>query len=101
MFMITPPIGRAAASWNMGVQERVSLTTLILGNMKEVKLLGLTDRWSDDIHDMRIKELELSKKARKLSTIRLTLSQYLVLPFSISTRKLLIKSAVQCLSQPT
>jgi hypothetical protein len=76
IFKITPLIGKAAATWNKGVQERLSLTSLILGNMKEIKLLGLTDRWARDLHDMRVRELDLSKKARTLSTIRLTLSAY-------------------------
>lgn len=56
----------------------MSLTSSILGNMKEVKLLGLTDRWATDIQDSRVKELELSKKARILSTYRLVLGSYLL-----------------------
>ena len=55
----------------------MSLTSSILGNMKEVKLLGLTDRWATDIQDYRVKELELSKKARILSVYRLLLGRYL------------------------
>jgi hypothetical protein len=43
---LTKLIGPAQAAWNRSVQERVSLTSLILGNMKEVKLLGLIERWS-------------------------------------------------------
>jgi len=44
--------------------------------MREVKLLGLTDRWIIDIQDSRVKELELSKKARILSTYRLVLGAH-------------------------
>jgi hypothetical protein len=44
--------------------------------MKEVKLLGLTDRWAIDIQDYRVKELNLSKKARTLSLYRFVLGRY-------------------------
>lgn len=54
----------------------MSLTSSILGNMKEVKLLGLTDRWATDIQDHRVKELDLSKKARILSVYRLVLGKH-------------------------
>ncbi|TVY60887.1 ABC transporter FUM19 [Lachnellula suecica] len=73
MFRISPLIGRAFAAWNKGIQERVSLTSSILGNMKEVKLLGLTERWAAEIQNQRVKELELSKKARILSVYRLVI----------------------------
>ncbi|EHL02078.1 putative Uncharacterized ABC transporter ATP-binding protein/permease [Glarea lozoyensis 74030] len=42
--------------------------------MKEVKLLGQTDRWGKDIQAHRVEELELSKKARILSVYRLVIS---------------------------
>jgi hypothetical protein len=76
IFRISPFVGRAFAAWNKGIEERVSLTSSILGNMKEVKLLGLTDRWAMDIQDYRVKELNLSKKARILSVYRLVLGEY-------------------------
>ena len=76
IFVIAPRTGKAAATWNKGVQERVSLTSAVLGNMKEVKLLGLTDRWSEDIQNHRVEELVLSKKYRTQSVYRLTLSKY-------------------------
>jgi ATP-binding cassette subfamily C (CFTR/MRP) protein 1 len=72
---LTKRIGPAQVAWNKGVQERVSLTSSILGNMKEVKLLGLSGRWSEDIQALRVRELELSKKSRSLSSQRLTLSK--------------------------
>ncbi len=76
IFRISPLVGRAFAGWNKGIQERVSLTSSILGNMREVKLLGLTDRWATDIQESRVQELELSKKARILSTYRLVLGTF-------------------------
>lgn len=75
IFKISPRVGRAFAAWNNGIQERVSLTSSILGNMKEVKLLGLTDRWGRDIQNQRVRELDLSKKARILSVYRLVLGE--------------------------
>lgn len=73
IFAITPRIGRGAATWNKGVQKRVSLTSFILENMTEVKLLGLSDRWSADIQDARLAETRLSKKFRLQSVWRLAL----------------------------
>jgi ATP-binding cassette subfamily C (CFTR/MRP) protein 1 len=72
---LTKLIGPAQVAWNKGVQQRLNLTSSILGNMKEVKLLGLSDRWSKEIQALRVRELELSKKSRTLSSERLTLSQ--------------------------
>jgi ATP-binding cassette subfamily C (CFTR/MRP) protein 1 len=48
--------------------------------MKEVKLLGLTDRWSKEIQSHRVQELELSKKARILSVYRLVICEFNPLP---------------------
>jgi ATP-binding cassette subfamily C (CFTR/MRP) protein 1 len=73
---ITPLFGIAVGGWNKGVEERVSFTSAVLGNMKEVKLLGLTDRWSADIQAYRVEELELSKKARIFSVYRFALCKY-------------------------
>lgn len=76
VFRITPLVGTSFATWNKGVQERVSLTSAVLGNMKEVKLLGLTNRWAVDIQAHRVRELDLSKKARILSVYRVFLSKF-------------------------
>jgi ATP-binding cassette subfamily C (CFTR/MRP) protein 1 len=78
IFKLSPLIGEAFASWNKGIQERVSLTSSILGSMKEVKLLGLTDRWARDIQARRVEELELSKKARILSVYRLVICESII-----------------------
>ncbi|KAE8441372.1 hypothetical protein EG329_005475 [Mollisiaceae sp. DMI_Dod_QoI] len=110
IFRISPLVGRAFAAWNKGIEERVSLTSSILGNMREVKLLGLTDRWAMDIQVSRVKELEFSKKARILSTYRLVLgrvSQYItpVMTFGVfiavaqkENRSLSVSSAFTSLS---
>jgi ATP-binding cassette, subfamily C (CFTR/MRP), member 1 len=50
----------AQKAWNAAIQERVGVTSSVLGQMKEVKLLGLTRRWSHDIQALRVKELELN-----------------------------------------
>lgn len=55
----------AQKMWNAAIQERVGVTSSVLGQMKEVKLLGLTQRWSHDIHALRVKELELNASYRK------------------------------------
>ncbi|RDW69977.1 hypothetical protein BP5796_08374 [Coleophoma crateriformis] len=77
---LTAYIGPAQVTWNKGVQERVSVTSAMLGNMKEVKLLGLTDFYSQRIKSLRSKELNLAKRTRSLGSMKITLmsiSRYL------------------------
>ncbi|KAK5998615.1 ABC multidrug transporter B [Cladobotryum mycophilum] len=59
-------IGPAAKAWFGAIGERVSITTNVLGSVKEVKMLGLSDSWRDAIQALRVKELDLSKKFRIL-----------------------------------
>ncbi|KAL6364357.1 hypothetical protein LRP88_01755 [Fusarium phalaenopsidis] len=59
-------MGKAQKRWVRGIQTRVDVTASMLGSMKEVKMLGLTDVLNNMVQNLRIKELKLSKKARKL-----------------------------------
>ncbi|KAI8654215.1 hypothetical protein NCS56_01378200 [Fusarium sp. Ph1] len=66
-------MGKAQKRWVRGIQTRVDVTASMLGSMKEVKMLGLTDVLNNMVQNLRIKELKLSKKARKLLVLRLIL----------------------------
>ncbi|WAO95847.1 Hypothetical protein NCS54_01349200 [Fusarium falciforme] len=66
-------MGKAQKRWMRGIQTRVDVTASMLGSMKEVKMLGLTDVLNSMVQNLRIKELKLSKKARKLLVLRLLL----------------------------
>lgn len=53
-------------AWMKGIQTRVSTTSSIISSMKEVKMLGTSSTWLETIHDLRVHELDLSKKFRML-----------------------------------
>ncbi|KAF2186291.1 canalicular multispecific organic anion transporter 1 [Zopfia rhizophila CBS 207.26] len=54
------------ALWLEAIERRIAATTAMLGSMKGVKMCGLTDVLRDDLQQLRIDELEISKKFRKL-----------------------------------
>lgn len=51
-------------AWNQGVQERVSRTSSVLSQIKSIMMTGLSDYLSSIIHNLRVSELDLSKKFR-------------------------------------
>ncbi|KAK7455438.1 hypothetical protein Landi51_02642 [Colletotrichum acutatum] len=59
----------ARVAWNHGVQKRVSITSSMLTQIKGIKMMGLTDHFSDIIQKLRVSELKLSTKFRILVTI--------------------------------
>ncbi|KAL8973607.1 MAG: hypothetical protein Q9197_002152 [Variospora fuerteventurae] len=54
------------AMWLEAIERRISATATMLGSMKRVKMCGLTDTLFDNLHGLRIEELEISKKFRRL-----------------------------------
>ncbi|CCC10044.1 hypothetical protein SMACR_02623 [Sordaria macrospora] len=57
--------GPAQAAWNERVQKRVAVTANMLGDMKAVKMLGLTGVLGNIIDGLRRAELKTSEKFRK------------------------------------
>ncbi|GJC78756.1 ABC transporter atnG [Colletotrichum liriopes] len=60
----TDGIGPARMAWNEGVQERVSTTSSMLAQIKGIKMMGLTDYFSNMVQRLRVTELDMSKKFR-------------------------------------
>ncbi|CAI6342532.1 unnamed protein product [Periconia digitata] len=54
------------ALWLQAIERRIAATTSMLNSMKGVKMGGITDILRDDLHQLRIDELDISKKFRKL-----------------------------------
>lgn len=54
------------ALWLEAIERRIAATAAMLSSMKGVKMCGLTDVLRDDLQDLRIQELEISKKFRRL-----------------------------------
>lgn len=51
-------------AWNEGVQQRVSTTSSMLAQIKQIKMMGLTDYFAAMVHKLRVSELDMSKKFR-------------------------------------
>ncbi|CCT72441.1 related to multidrug resistance protein [Fusarium fujikuroi IMI 58289] len=66
ILMIAKYIANAQKRWVRGIQTRIDVTASMLGSMKEVKMLGLTDVLNNMVQSLRVRELDLSKKFRKL-----------------------------------
>jgi hypothetical protein len=47
-------------------QKRISTTSKVLGSMREVKMLGMINRWFESIHQLRMVQLDKSKRFRQL-----------------------------------
>lgn len=54
------------AMWLEAIERRISATATMLGSMKRVKMCGLTDTLFENLHGLRIEELKISKKFRRL-----------------------------------
>jgi hypothetical protein len=73
-------MGNAVSSrqkdWLRATENRINFTTSILGSIRNVKFLGLTEIMSSMIEALRTEELEVSKRFRKLSSIRVCMGMY-------------------------
>ncbi|KAJ5748330.1 uncharacterized protein N7511_010026 [Penicillium nucicola] len=65
--------GNAQGTWLEAVEERVAVTSKVLGVMKNIKMTGLTETISRNLRDLRAAEIEASFKYRVYGVIRLTL----------------------------
>lgn len=54
------------ALWLEAIERRISATSAMLNSMKGVKMCGLTDVLRDDLQQLRVDELDISKKFRRL-----------------------------------
>lgn len=61
-------MGPAMKLWNNAIQRRVTTTSNVIGSIKEVKMLGIVNKWLSNIQLLRIQELDCSKAFRKLIT---------------------------------
>ncbi|OAR00109.1 hypothetical protein LLEC1_04813 [Akanthomyces lecanii] len=59
--------------WLEAVQRRVNFTAKVLSHMKQVKMLGLSDKMQQIIRKFRVAEIDRSKKLRRLSSFNICL----------------------------
>jgi ATP-binding cassette subfamily C (CFTR/MRP) protein 1 len=69
--------GAALKIWMQGIQSRVNVTANMLSSMKSVKMLGFSSLLHDTVHALRVKELKLASKFRKLLVFRIFLGNTL------------------------
>ena len=51
-------------AWTVATQERIAMTTSMLGSMKNLKMLGVTTHTEALVHNLRVRELDMAKKVR-------------------------------------
>ncbi|RDW58811.1 ABC transporter-3 [Coleophoma cylindrospora] len=73
--LLAPYVGRGQRRWNEAIQTRIDVTNNILGQMKEVKLLGLTEKLGPLVQRLRAIEIQVSAKFRKKLMMILAVSQ--------------------------
>lgn len=54
------------ARWLEAIERRISSTSSMLGSMKGIKMLGLQSALLKSVHGLRLDELSISRKFRKL-----------------------------------
>ena len=54
------------AIWLEAIEKRISATTTMLGSMKRIKMCGLGDTVFETVHNLRLKELRISKRFRRV-----------------------------------
>lgn len=65
--------------WLQATEKRINFTSSILGSIRNVKFLGLTEIMSSKIEALRTEELEISKKFRRIQSIRVCMGVCLLL----------------------
>lgn len=63
------------ALWLQAIEKRIAATASMLGAMKGIKMFGLTDVLTKTLQDLRVKELNISKKFRKILVWNMTFSK--------------------------
>ncbi|KUJ15922.1 P-loop containing nucleoside triphosphate hydrolase protein [Mollisia scopiformis] len=71
---VTKLVGGRQRQWVTAIQRRVSMTSSMLGSMKSVKMMGLSNFLTDTLQNQRIRELDLSKHFRVMGLWRMMLS---------------------------
>lgn len=59
-------IMQSQAQWLEAIERRISATTTMLGSMKRVKMCALTEVFNSSLHGLRMEELSVSGRFRRL-----------------------------------
>jgi len=70
-FLISRHMGKAQKAWMEKIQTRIDATAKMLQAMKGIKMLGLNSKISSIIYQLRLDEIAISLKMRKLFVVML------------------------------
>jgi ATP-binding cassette subfamily C (CFTR/MRP) protein 1 len=62
--------------WMQAVQKGVAYTSDVLGSIKDMKMLGLTNMITGNVQDLREQELQKSKHFRHAQIVNITLGTF-------------------------
>ncbi|KAH8599078.1 ABC transporter-like protein [Bisporella sp. PMI_857] len=96
--------GKAQRAWLEAIQRRVAATTSALSNMKGIKITGLSDCVEKELQDLRITELKVSARFRKVlgaSTIISGMSQVTIPVITMITYVLVMRAKSTVNLNPT
>lgn len=68
--------GKSQGIWLEAVEERVTVTSRVLGVMKNIKMTGLTETISSSLRDLRSAEIDASFPFRLYETLGITLGMF-------------------------
>ena len=77
MFSLLNAVKQSQVAWIEKVQERLRATSSMLGDMKAIKMLGLTPVMSVVIQNLRKTEVTSSERYRKLLIVKLLLCKFI------------------------
>ena len=63
-FRIAKPMRNGQQIWVKAIQQRVAITSSMLGSMKSVKMLGISETISSLVQSQRVRELSYFEKYR-------------------------------------
>lgn len=64
--LVTNLVVHRQAIWLEAIERRISTTTTMLGSMKRIKMCGLAATLFETVHNLRLEELRISKRFRRL-----------------------------------
>lgn len=78
-------------SWLQATEKRINFTTAILGSIQKIKFLGLTEIMGAMINALRDDELRVSKRFRRIQTVRVCMGTLYFQPCGWVDRQIGIK----------
>ncbi|KAJ5308895.1 hypothetical protein N7508_004274 [Penicillium antarcticum] len=69
-FAMGSAVSTRQKNWLQATEKRINFTSSILGSIRNVKFLGLAEIMGSKIEALRTEELEISKKFRRIQSIR-------------------------------